>query len=154
MICSRFKLIEMEKLKNIIKEAVEKLKESHSFILDRNNDVAELAVSTKLASIIEPYFINNYDVDAEWNRMRDKHGGYVPKRLQVPNDNLVQPDIIIHKRGSNDANLLVIEIKMTWKSQRKDFDFQKIEAYITELDYKNGLYLELGENGIVEDVWF
>jgi hypothetical protein len=146
--------MEQEKLKEIIHLSVQELKSNHFFLLEKANDVTEKSVSTKLASIIEKYFGETYDVDVEWNRMEDKHGKYVPKRLDVPNNNLVQPDIIVHKRGNNDDNLLIIEVKMTWKSKGKDFDLIKIPAYLDILHYKHGLYLELGESGIVEETWF
>lgn len=143
----------IDELKEIVQSAVEKLKTDHFFILDRRNDVTELVVSTHLSSILASYF-DSYNVDAEWNRMRNEHGGYVPKRLNVPDDKLVQPDIIVHKRGNNQDNLLVIEIKMTWKNQKKEFDFLKIEAYKSELNYNYGLYLELSEKGVEEQIWY
>jgi hypothetical protein len=56
----------------------------------------------------------------------------------------VYPDIIVHKRKTTD-NLLEIEAKMEWKNSKKDFDLIKINEYISQLDYKFGVYMELAE---------
>jgi hypothetical protein len=142
-----------DELKKIISDSINDLKENDLFILKKENDVSEVSISTKLASYITLNIGFDYSVDTEWNRMLDKHGSYVSKTLGSLNDRKVKPDIIIHKRGHNDDNILVIEIKMAWKNNRKDFDLQKLKAYINELDYQHGLYLELGENGITEAIW-
>jgi len=57
----------------------------------------------------------------------------------------VYPDIIVHKRDTNN-NLLEIELKMKWKNGKREFDFMKINEYINQLNYKFGVYIELSEN--------
>ena len=50
--------------------------------------------------------------------------------------------------------MLVVEIKMQWKNGEKDDDYDKLIGYTTDLRYEFGLYLELGEQGIVEMTGF
>lgn len=76
---------------------------------------------------------------------------------------LVYPDIVIHKRGTHEFNLLVIEAKK-YDADRADIDhdFEKLRYYtISEenadteakpgLNYKFGLYLQFGQDGILVD---
>lgn len=61
------------------------------------------------------------------------------------NDKLVKPDIIIHKRGKNEQNLLVIEVK---KSNSKDDNYDRLKLMIFTdkdygLNYKYGLFIKL-----------
>jgi hypothetical protein len=90
--------------------------------------------------------------------MTDENGDQIPKRINLdpddPEPSKVFPDIIIHKHGKSDFNLLIMEIKMEWKNKDKERDFEKISCYIEELNYSFGLYLELGETGITDISWF
>lgn len=81
----------------------------------------------------------NYNLDSEYNRNNLK-----PKKIYDKN---TYPDLIIHKRRSNDSNLLVIEFKKG--EPRKidyDEDINKLKNY-TKTDYtykfKFGFYIEL-----------
>ena len=51
----------------------------------------------------------------------------------------VYPDVIIHQRGSEEHNLLVIEAKKSGNSG--DGDRQKVRAYMRHLGYEYGLFL-------------
>jgi hypothetical protein len=43
---------------------------------------------------------------------------------------------------------------MSWENSKKEEDFKKFGLYIKELKYQFGLYLELGQEGIADMVWF
>jgi hypothetical protein len=71
-------------------------------------------MSHRIAIYLEQEMLS-YDVDCEYNR-----DGFDVKRLQLAscptsadNDEAVTvfPDIIVHRRGNNDHNLLVVEIQ-------------------------------------------
>ena len=66
--------------------------------------------------------LRSYNVDCEYNR-----NIYDIKRLPSFPGGVV-PDTIIHKRGSNDNNLLVIEIKPWWNKER-DKDCKKLKEF-------------------------
>jgi hypothetical protein len=76
-----------------------------------------------------------YDIDAEYNRnMYDK------KNLpSFPNG--TYPDLIVHKRGGNEDNLLVVEFKTWWNNDRTN-DEKRIKEFMAqdgEYRYKLGL---------------
>ncbi len=88
---------------------------------------------------------------------------FITKKLNLDIENLqsddttaktVYPDIIIHHRGTEN-NLLVIEIKKIINKSTKDFDLKKLKAFRKKpLQYKFGLYIEFGTNGVVEKQCF
>lgn len=158
----------IKELGQIIEAAVECLKNDHSFLLKEKNNLNERTVTSQLRAILSKFF-PDFDVDAEYNRM-DVNGQYRPKAIDhleagvfdetVPYDDLegrtVFPDIIVHRRGTNE-NLLVIEVKMAWKSGKAGLDEEKLSAYTDRekgLGYRFGLYLEIGEKGIEKTKWF
>ena len=129
------------------------------------NNLNERSITHKLAEYIQKYF-SDYNVDCEYNRMPNKRNNngeaeakFIPKELhlnvsQTCSDDdkgtTVYPDIIIHKRGNNDSNLIVIEVKKEANADKKSkkFDFRKLEAFTKNdgLEYKYGIYLELNKN--------
>lgn len=107
-------------------------------------DANERSITHKLAECIKEEFAS-YDVDCEYNR----HGHY-PKRLNLPKDEIswddteaktVFPDIIIHKRGTDEFNLVVIEVKKSTNKSNYEFDKMKLDAFREELRYEIGLFL-------------
>lgn len=65
-------------------------------------EVNERTLTQNLAKHLQKFF-PNFSVDCEYNR-----DGTNPKKVDGKN---IVPDIIIHKRGCNDHNLVVIEAK-------------------------------------------
>ncbi len=150
------KCLEKERFerKNDFMKALSEFLLKERFLLE--NNINERSLTHKLAEYLQKHF-PDYNVDCEYNRMmEDEH--YVKKTLGLPTDEkakisdttqkTVYPDIIIHKRGNNNDNLLVIEVKKSTNSNNKDFDFQKLRASTKELKYKLGLYLEFNKKGI------
>lgn len=103
----------------------------------------ERAVVAKLASYLSPLF-RSYDVDVEYNRH-----GLDKKMLDLPSDcrgggrKRVFPDIIVHRRGHDEANLLVIEVKKVTNTEPRTCDRAKIEAMKREFGYKWGVLIDL-----------
>ena len=128
------------------------------------NDVNERSISHKLAEYLQQQF-PEFSVDCEYNRMRDRNMDpeFITKKLNFDIESLnsddttaktVYPDIIIHRRGTSN-NLLVIEIKKIINKSTKNFDLKKLKAFRKKpLQYKFGLYIEFGTNGVVEKQWF
>jgi hypothetical protein len=121
-------------------------------------DVSERAITHKLAEYIQTILSKeSYHVDCEYNKDIDD-----PKRMCIElEDNankeieqlpehvqkevkamLIYPDIVIHNRRSDLANLCVIEVKKSDYSP-KDFehDDSKLKCYTSEYKYKVGLLL-------------
>jgi hypothetical protein len=146
-----------ETLSDIVKQSVAQLIDEQPLILTKKLDVNERTVAAEISRILSPRFAD-FDVNCEYNRMTAGNGEPIPKRLildePILEAELIYPDIIIHHQKDNKHNLLVIEIKMQWKNNRKDFDFKKLSAFTTQLHYQYGLYLELSETGISDGRWF
>ncbi len=147
--------------------AVKDFSKNESFLLE--NELNERTITHKLAEYLQREY-PEYNVDCEYNRMPDRvmDREYVVKRLNLeventssddPNGNTVFPDIIVHKRGTNKHNFLVIEVKKAsnpaTQNKNDDFkDFKKLKAFTKELNYKYGIYLEFGKNEVTDVQFF
>jgi len=144
-------------MEEIIVQACNHLFEIQPNLFLEEFDINERTISGELSKLLAPEF-GDYHVNCEYNRMTDEFGNQIPKRIHLnpnaENPSLVYPDIIVHKQENKNHNLLIIEIKMSWKNGRKEDDFVKLKRYMEELGYEKGLYLELGENIIEEMKWF
>jgi hypothetical protein len=101
-------------------------------------DVNEKTITAKLAFYLAPLF-PDWDVDCEYNRNLEDAKKLAWKQPHVLD--LVVPDIIIHKRGTEE-NFLVIEVKKLNTQGRGD-DKKKLTAFKEQLGYKNTLFLTL-----------
>jgi len=107
-------------------------------------DVNERSISPRLAMYLQDEF-SGWDVDCEYNRK----GYSAVKRLDLTVDciesndteaKIVFPDIIVHRRTSDD-NLLVIEMKKTTSQVSSERDYRKLEAFKRQLGYRHALFL-------------
>ena len=97
---------------------------------DDAHHVGERAIVFRFAHYLLNYMdgthlFGEYDLDCEYNR-----NGYKCKSLpSFPNGTL--PDIIIHKRGSNEKNLMVIEFKTYWNKGKSviEKDLSKLKEF-------------------------
>ena len=146
------------------------------------NDVSERAITHKLAEYLQDQIFNaglDLNVDCEYNRDVTQ-GDYSSKTLSVPTKEELRkaikrgnfdevtsistyPDIIVHERGSNAKNLLVIEVKKKNSSVSSDHDYRKLKAFTnsephSNFRYKYGVFVCLGtrkqEPGKPELHWF
>lgn len=94
------------------------------------------------------YLLKKYDLDAEYNR--DIEG---VKRLgNRPNG--CYPDLILHKRGSNENNILIIECKGGWAYEKDiEEDKEKITEFLVSerYNYMLGLLIVFNRENIVFD---
>lgn len=99
----------------------------------------ELNISSSLANCLTPLF-NDYNVDAEYNGDIDKPNDRkaldiaknrirdISKKVNKDDNYKLSPDIIIHKQGNNQNNLVVIEVKKdTHEDKGKHYDLIKLE---------------------------
>lgn len=115
-----------ELLEELIKKSLDDLYQNDEYLIKHR--VAERDITSKFAH----YFQNNmretiiadYDVDCEYNR-----DGYGMKNID---GTLVYPDFILHKRGTNESNLLIIEFKTWWNSDNRE-DIEKLKAMMSDL---------------------
>ena len=128
--------------------AVQTLFSNDSYLLERK--LNERTIAFKLAEYLQPLF-NGYNVDSEYNGDAEKINDR--KALAIAEDRIrqigidpnednsysISPDIIIHKRGHNDNNLVIIEVKKDISPKKyKEFDLIKLE-HLT-IDYLGNHY--------------
>ena len=122
-----------------INKALDKLYQNDKYLINiyagKNNTdkhVSERSIVFRFGVYLEPYvlsYLPKYNLDVEYNRNADdiKRVGNKP----------VVPDLIIHRRGNNISNLLVLEFKTWWNSNRQNDEY-KIKGFKEEYGYKYG----------------
>ncbi|MGO4952334.1 hypothetical protein [Paenibacillus sp. DRB1-1] len=154
----------LDEIKGKVNKALLKLYEKDKYLI--KNDLNERTIAHKFSNYIQEEF-NEFDVDCEYNKNVDEAEGnkniYFLKqeylelnknfKETVSIDNIeyvrmsIYPDIIIHKRGSNLQNLLIIGIKKSTNREDRNFDFSKLKCYTdtsrhNKLGYAWGLFVE------------
>lgn len=139
-----------DELEGVIKCCLRKLRKLNMYLLDIN--VNERTITSKLAKYLEEY-IPEFDVDCEYNRFENNDTDDKVKRLGLPKDNInwdnteakpIVPDIIVHKRGSQEKNILVIEVKKSSSSIPEISDKNKLIAFTKDpYNYELGLFLKI-----------
>jgi len=138
----------LKDVKRKVERAIEILRKNDSFLIDNNAN--ERSISHKLAEYLQQEF-KEWHVDCEYNRIGD-----LIKKIEVPKDTItwddteqktVFPDIIVHKRNTPD-NLLVIEIKKSNNTVKRDLDKRKLIAFTKDsngtedsYNYKFGFFI-------------
>ena len=111
---------------------------------------SERSIVHKYAIYFEKLIINElsnnceYCVDVEYNQNIDR------LKILTSRPNGAYPDMILHKRGTNDHNILVAEFKTWWNKDKKelDKDIKKLEDFLAqkgEYRYDYGVSIILGK---------
>jgi len=101
--------------------------------------VNERSISHKIAEHLQ-YVFRGYDVDCEYNR----HGVEIKRAGKKKR---VFPDIVVHQRGSDEANILVLEVKKVNSKYYKN-DVEKLKVLTgRQFRYKSGLLLVFNTEG-------
>jgi hypothetical protein len=161
--------MEFAMMREKVLNAIKLLYKNDGYLID--NDVHERTITAKLGQYLYHEFGNMYEVDCEYNRnIEDEskrkaiYSYEIENGIRSKTSEYIYPDIIIHKRGTNNENLLIIEAK---KGGRRECDFKKdvmklkksTTAMWSNIEYCFGLYLELLPGNINEDfpfieIWF
>lgn len=128
-----------------IHAAISLLIKNDSFLL--KNKIHERTIAHKLGEYLQLNFIE-WNVDCEYN----KHG--LDKKILIRDcsgsiKHRVYPDIIIHERGNDNHNLVVIEIKPYKQMKVNCCDNLKLELFTDpngKYRYNFGIFI--GFNGI------
>ncbi len=144
--------MEFPAVKDKVAIAISCFRSNDSELLDFDHlDLPERPVSHRLGYYMQSLF-NSYDVDCEYN----KH--LLEKKLEGI------PDIIVHKRKTDDCNLLAIEVKTRRNrseiQRAKDRgeileDYEKLRQYtsLERLRYRWGLFILLFLDETITE-WF
>ena len=132
------------------------------------NDVAERAITHRLAMYlqrsVDRLHLENVHVDCEYNRNAVAGQG-APKTVHLLRQRVEMlvhgqdvvaddryrsvttfPDIIVHERGTNDRNLLVMEVKKANNQVDPELDFAKLAAFTenterNDYQYRHGVFV-------------
>jgi len=128
-----------------VSSALKQLSEADFYLL--KNDLNECSINHMLAYHLQSQF-KEWHVDCEYNKNWNKI-----KKLELPKDKVdwtdteaksVFPDIIVHRRGGDGPNLLVIEVKKSSNTSDRRHDYNKLKEYGKILSYSCALFLEIG----------
>ena len=129
-------------LEELIKKSLDELYIKDKSLIDRK--VAERDIVHRFAHYFENHMcgtaISEYNVDCEYNR-----NGYGIKQV---NGSYIYPDFIVHKRGNNENNLLIIEFK-TWWNSNNSADIDKIRSLMHPkliFQYKYGCSITINQD--------
>jgi hypothetical protein len=125
-------------------------------------DISERCIASRLAMYLQNEFPDHH-VDIEYNRDAD-----TPKRLGIPEAcanyvgpdgrALVVPDVIVHRRGADGPNVLILELKKTTNPEPRDCDLARVVAFKQQFGYSYGALIECetrngNEPGIAISAW-
>jgi hypothetical protein len=127
-----------------VQEALRQLKEEQRELF--HLDVSERALTHHLANCISERVPEGLNVDVEYNRHHsDPKHLILPKRKASDRElgaTTVFPDIIVHVRGTDESNLVVLEVKK--KGQSLEYDCHKLRAFRAELRYCHAGHVIVG----------
>lgn len=137
-----------ELLLSLLKKAVNECYRNDLPLIERSMEqasVARIYYYMQNAINLENKFseLKQYNLDCEYN----KNGQHIKTTPRCPKG--TRPDIILHKRSSNDTNLIVIEFKpRNAKYRKKDgqyIDIIKLEDFTSDViyNYQIGVLVKL-----------
>jgi hypothetical protein len=156
--------MELDAMQERVNAALRDLHEHDDYLLI--HDLHERTIAHKLAGYLQAHF-SQHQVDCEYNGNCESESGRkviytlnnelnaIRARVQPGEESSVEeeeslrvyPDIIIHRRGENNHNLLIIEIKKSSNRRHQQFDKDKLQAFTSsscEFQFRYGLFLEIG----------
>lgn len=141
--------VSKEQLEEVLNQARTCFLEKDATLIAINAN--ERSITHKFAECLQKLFGDTWDVDCEYNRH-----GQDPKFIDelrnivgdvVATDEIdtvtVFPDIIIHKRGIEGPNLVVIEAKKDPTSQERLRDVEKLKKIKEQYNYCFAIFLTL-----------
>ena len=118
----------LDPIRQYVQRAVDEVYKNDKSLIVR--DVNERSIVFRfglyLYEILKFTEFKDFDIDVEYNR----NGNDIKRIPSRPNGSF--PDLIIHKRGVNTDNLLVVEFKTEWSNQTQQDDVKKIRDFMNK----------------------
>ena len=145
----KYNNINTEKLMHLVNKALDRLYLNEDYIF--KNDSSERNMVFHFAKYLSLELFNSdfnaFNIDCEYNRNKLSKNGIKTIKYNIKNqERRVFPDLIIHKRGTNEKNILAIEFKK-WNNKNKkniEYDIEKLKAFTSQngtYKYKLGLFI-------------
>jgi hypothetical protein len=138
--------VDLDEVKQRILAALAAFTAADRYLLE--HDLSERCIAARFAMHLQPLF-PDHCVDVEYNR-KGRSVKYLALPAECANtdylneegESLVVPDLIVHCRGSNGPNLLVLEFKKTANRDGFDCDRERVRAFKQVLRYDYGALIE------------
>lgn len=146
-------MVEKEEIEERVNRVLDKLYSNDFYIIEISAN--EETIAHKLACYLASEF-PELDVDFEYNRRIDRVKRLPWKNVDKLNgsgeEEMVLPDIVVHKRGKQEGNLLVIETKKSTNPDSGEDDKRKLKAFISneKYKYKYGLFIRISDGKYCE----
>lgn len=149
---------DFELVKECLKQALEQFYKEDGILFDfktENEAVCERSMVFRIGLYLHDILKKNenlkeFDIDNEYNRNFEHQKSMYKQTLEKIEEKYTYPDLIVHKRKSNDYNLMIIEFKKGIpKEKDKRSDVEKLKYFTNfenEYKYKFGFYIELHKN--------
>ncbi len=136
----------MKELLRLVDTALARVyEEDRNLILQQTHERAIVfRFGLYLYELLKESVFSDYDLDCEYNRK-----GYGTDIKSARGfENGIFPDMVLHKRGPQEYNLLIIEFKPYWNTDNSR-DLEKLRTFTSsasEYKYQCGLSVVLNEN--------
>lgn len=146
-------MVAVDYAKEKVARSVRLVQARDSFLLE--HAAHERSITHKLAEYLQREFLD-YNVDCEYN----KHGlatKVLPRECEERAREFVYPDIVVHVRGNDDSNLLVVEAKLGSHTVVPECDAIKLIEFTNpdgEYHYQLGLFIGFDELRDPQLVWY
>ena len=134
----------VEKLKSLLEKSLRKAYEENNNLLDKKGieQAMVFQVGRAMSDLLkEDLEYSNLDLDCEYNKCLDE------SKMTENFPNGIRPDLILHKRGTHDHNLLAAEFKGWWNTHDQN-DIKKLKDLTGRLDnyrYQLGCFVVFGK---------
>lgn len=148
------KNIDNIKLMNIILETLDELYEKEYYLFENNSSERNMVFhfSRYFMKNLKQTEFENYNVDCEYNGNVFSKKGYKEIWSSIEQKNhRIYPDMIVHERGNNSANILAFEFKKgnNYNIKSKNNDIYKLKVLTSnnyQFRYKLGLLITFGKS--------
>lgn len=136
-----------KQIKNILRQAINRFLENEQHLL--SVAVNERSLTHKFAEYLQIILGCAWDIDCEYNRYGED-SKILDEVKSIVGDNTktyetksktVYPDIVVHKRGPDGPNLIVLEAKKDPTSQEKSDDKKKLRKIKEKYHYDFAIFL-------------
>ena len=139
---------EVELLKKLLNRAIKKMYDDDLDLIVVDDKIIKkiersmvFRIGTHLNDLLKGKLVNNISLDSEYN----KHIGDIKRG----NEKHIRPDLILHKRGIDSYNKMVIEFKGWWNKTSSDNADKSKLRYLTSKEHKYqyllGVFVKLNE---------
>lgn len=136
-----------KRFKKMLSNALNKLYKKDKILITRGGmeQACVARVFYYLQKEIERSELKTYNLDCEYNK--DGEGSKWVNDVHTGEQFKARPDMLLHKRGNNDNNIVIVEFKGWWNKSEYN-DVRKLEAFTDQngrYRYRLGIYVKLNK---------